>query len=62
MTRKRIYQQPRTQVVELRVTNQLLTGSVSTIATMDGTWTEEDLAREFGSDEFDFGSDEFNFE
>lgn len=44
MTKKRPYQQPRTQVVELRVTNQLLAGSVSTSATMDGTWTEETIA------------------
>ena len=57
MTKKRIYQQPQTQVVELRVTNQLLTGSVTTTATLDTVWGEVDLAREFG-----FGNDEFNFE
>ena len=57
MTKKRIYQQPQTQVVELRVTNQLLAGSVSTTATLDTVWGEVDFAREFG-----FGNDEFNFE
>ena len=44
MTRKRPYEQPRTQVVDLRVTNQLLTGSVLTSATMETEWEEETIA------------------
>ena len=43
MTKKRPYQQPRTQVVELRVMNQLLAGSVTTTATMNGMWEEENI-------------------
>ena len=45
MKKKRIYEQPQTHVVELRVMNQLLAGSVSTMPPasfedyQDGTFT-----------------------
>lgn len=40
--KKKKYEQPKTDVVELRVTCQLLAGS-DVSATMDGTFTEEDI-------------------
>ena len=39
--KRKEYEQPKTDVVELCVTCQLLAGSVT--ATMDGTFTEEDI-------------------
>ena len=48
--RKKSYLKPTMQVVKLQQQQQLLAGSVS--ATMNGTFTEEDLAREF-----DFGDE-----
>ena len=48
---KKEYQRPTVDIVELKHTGILMTsGDVS--ATMDGTFTEEDLAREF-----DFGDE-----
>lgn len=44
------------QVVKLQQQQHLLAGSVST--TMDGTFTEEDLAPEFDfGNDFDFGDE-----
>ena len=40
---KRAYQQPRTEVVEMQATCPLLTGSVSTSATMNTMWEEENI-------------------
>ena len=54
--RKKNYLKPTMQVVKLQQQQQLLAGSVS--ATMDGTFTEEDLAPEFDfGDDFDFGDE-----
>ena len=39
--RKKDYERPSIEVVELKQQPQLLAGSVT--ATMDGTWTEEDI-------------------
>ena len=35
MKKKRLYEQPRTEVVELRVTNQLLAGSTGSVNNPD---------------------------
>ena len=43
--KKKEYERPTMQVVELKLQPQLLAGSVTgdVNATMDGTWTEEDV-------------------
>ena len=54
--RKKNYLKPMMQVVKLQQQQHLLAGSVST--TMDGTFTEEDLAPEFDfGNDFDFGDE-----
>ena len=55
--KKKEYLCPTMQVVKLKHTGILMTsGDVS--ATMDGTFTEEDLAREFDfGNDFDFGDE-----
>ena len=50
--RKKNYLKPMMQVVKLQQQQHLLAGSVS--ATMDGTFTEEDLAPEFDFEDEDF--------
>ena len=42
-TKKREYEKPSMQVFELRQQPQLLQASASVDATMDGTWTEENI-------------------
>lgn len=57
-TKKREYEKPSMQVFELNHQQHLLAGSDSVSTTMDGTFTEEDLAREFNlGSNFDFGDD-----
>jgi hypothetical protein len=41
--RKKDYEKPTMQVVELKLQPQLLAGSEQVNATMDGTWTEQDI-------------------
>ena len=55
--KKKEYERPTMQVVQLKQQPQLLAGS-DVSATMNGTFTEEDLAREFDfGDDFDFGDE-----
>mgnify|MGYP007032370897 CR=1 FL=1 len=42
-TKKREYEKPSMKVFELRQQPQLLAGSAQVDATMDGTWTEENI-------------------
>ena len=51
--KKKEYLSPTADVVELKQQQQLLAGS-DVSATMDGTFTEEDLAREFDFEDEDF--------
>ena len=41
--KKKEYERPTMQVVQLKQQPQLLAGSEQVNATMDGTWTEEDI-------------------
>ena len=43
MTTKKKYEKPAMQVFELKQQPQLLQASAQVDATMDGTWTEEDI-------------------
>ena len=43
MTTKKMYEKPSMKVVPLRRKPQLLVGSYTTTATMEDTWTEEDI-------------------
>ena len=55
--KKKEYLSPTIAVVELKQQQHLLAGS-DVSASMDGTFTEEDLAREFDfGNEFDFGDE-----
>ena len=55
--KKKQYLRPSVEVVELRQQQHLLAGS-DVSATMNGTFTEEDLAREFDfGNDFDFGDE-----
>ena len=52
--KKKKYETPAAEVVELKIAGMLMT-SGETTATMDGTFTEEDLAPEFTmEDDFSF--------
>ena len=51
--KKKEYLSPTVDVVELKQQQHLLAGS-DVSATMDGTFTEEDLAREFDFEDEDF--------
>ena len=50
--KKKHYEKPSVEVVELKQQQALLADS--TTATMDTVWEEETLSREFGSESFDF--------
>ena len=41
--KKKMYEKPSMQVVQLKQQPQLLAGSEQVNATMDGTWTEETI-------------------
>ena len=41
--KKRMYEKPSMKVFELKQRQQLLVGSGQVDATMNGTWTEEDI-------------------
>ena len=43
MIEKKLYEKPSMQVFELKQQPQLLAGSAQVDATMDGTWTEENI-------------------
>ena len=43
MTTKKMYEKPSMRVFPLRQKPRLLVGSYTTTATMDGTFTEEDI-------------------
>ena len=43
MTTKKMYEKPSMQVFPLRQKPRLMVGSETVTATMNGTWTEEDI-------------------
>ena len=60
--KRKHYERPAAEVVELKIAGMLMT-SGGTTATMDGTFTEENLAPEFTpEDDFSFQEESFSFQ